>query len=292
VALVIDPATGVPRVDVLSAAGEFTANLRMEAKLTGSGGDYTPALDLFDALKTGQGAAGDALTSLTQGFFFDAVEDLAVSEHDANMEQRTNEIAGLIGFHNQEAVGRLDNLGSQYDAISMLINQVSVDIQQLATQGDVNGVRESLEEFQMAVFQYLWGIEFDEDGNPIFESITRISSLARTRLDLQVVHSSAASGQYKSFLVLATENGAMADDTAITTVVAFSPNDYSPTLIEDYEVVEIAPGLIRLDVDLWGNLNSTKTFMILAEHSNHDFGSDTHRGAILFSANADGANGN
>jgi hypothetical protein len=99
VALVIDPATGVPRVDVLSAAGEFTANLRMEAKLTGSGGDYTPALDLFDALKTGQGAAGDALTSLTQGFFFDAVEDLAVSEHDVNMEQRANEIAGLIGFH-------------------------------------------------------------------------------------------------------------------------------------------------------------------------------------------------
>jgi len=106
-----------------------------------------------------------------------------------------------------------------------------------------------------------------------------------------VVHSSAASGQYKSFLVLATENGAMADGTVITTVAAISPNDYTPTLIEDYEVVEIAPGLMRLDVDLWGHLNSTRTFLFLAEHSNHEFGNDTHKGAVLFSTRGDGANG-
>jgi hypothetical protein len=283
VILTPDGVTGLPRVDVLTVPGTFTARLEMLAKLgTAPTGSFSPALNLFDSLNTPSGGTDLAQTSLSHGFFFESPTVLSLVEHDVNMQGRADLLAGQLGRHNLDALGYLMGLGVDHVAISTKIMELRQLIDLLATGNDVDAVRRSFEEFQQVLLQFLWGVEFDEaTGEPIMESITQISSLARTKLDLQVISPPQGKNPFvTNMLVLATENGEMVNAT-IDFVAAIPADPNTPHTPVMFEATDIKPGLIRLNFSLIGPASSAKMFLILAKHSDHEFRDDVHHGAIL-----------
>ncbi len=296
VPLQLSAITGLPSLDVQVQGAPFTANLQMLAREVGAL-NYEPALDLFDRLPTDPNQSEQAQTSFSSGFFFEALSGgLSIEEHDANMQQQTEAIEGLIEFHNLETVGRLQGLGSDHDDMNQRLNQIANDIADLSDQGgvdpdDIDRILQSLQNFQSEVFQFLWGIELDANGEPNFDNVTPISTLARTKLDLQVVQPDKSSKSGKSgkskkglrnMLILATENGEMVGDVNIVVVAEISDNGFVPTIIQDFYAQEIAPGLLSLEFT--SSAKSAKdggTILVITEHSDHDFGDQSHRGAIL-----------
>jgi hypothetical protein len=109
--------SGTTRVNVL-ANSSFSVNVLFEAldPITGSWG---PALDVFDNLPTPHPPAENlANTSFEQGFFFDAVADLSVAEHDDNMQARADEIVGKLDFLTLEEAGHFAQLVAEHADLS------------------------------------------------------------------------------------------------------------------------------------------------------------------------------
>ena len=98
---------GSPTVDVLTYPA-FTVQVLFEAEDPNNPGVYEPALELYDVLPTSSTTEELANTTFDQGFFFEeSSASLSLAEHDANMQNRADEIAALLDFLTIDTVNRL-----------------------------------------------------------------------------------------------------------------------------------------------------------------------------------------
>lgn len=298
-------ATFIPsttRVNVL-ADGDFSVNVLFEAKTPSSA--WTPALTLFDSLPTSPPPAEElANTSFAQGFFFDA-DDLSVAEHDDNMQDRADQIVGLINFLTLEEAGHFADLGQAHDdlaaALATLQNTANMGPQLLSAisqqldsqQQELFGVilciwveygcppqappgAPSLASMAMDLGELLAGMDWaKEDIGTILENLTSIiehleANVVPTEIDLEVITTGNASGNSRMFLVLSKVHGVPTTATLSATAAPTSgQSGYSLTPVASTSVV-LAPGVQQLTLNLPGNLSSTKAFLINAERVGPD----------------------
>ena len=101
-----------PTVDVLTYS-DFAVNVLFEAEIPDSPGTFAPALEVYDALPTSSTTEELANTTFVQGFFFEeAAGGLSLTEHDANMQGRADEIFGLLDFLRIETINRLTDINA------------------------------------------------------------------------------------------------------------------------------------------------------------------------------------
>jgi hypothetical protein len=202
--LEVNTVNGLPYANVISANGQFVANLGMEARLSGTTA-WEGALDLFDRLDT----TGDGLviTSFNNGFFFDLAgsggDGLSLEEHDANMVNQAGSIAGDLEFLTIESVNRLTDLGVKADTLEDLvrglsnneltellgragtIDQLVRDLTDLHSGGpdapSSDEIRQIVEDSRNELTQiitFLWGVAPGGEGFPDPDDVPQISELS------------------------------------------------------------------------------------------------------------------
>ena len=267
-----------PGIEVLGA-GVFTANLLFEAQ---HNGPWTPLLDLFDALPTVPGPlpglGGPAVTSFTQGFYFDGAF-LTLAEHDQNITDQLNAVKSDTGFLFQDiplkfnsVFGSLGDLQEQVGAIpvslSDLQNQVENipnslspqfgDIQQSidmlkdmlpmegaapATPEDVRQAKDELVEILLTVSGIL--------PCPPDAPAQLCDLIDLGEIDVEIVDSSHSRGRNeKRWIVQTTLNGRPVD-VALSGLLAVRVGKHDPAEVEDITlqaVIRVPP--VFLDTDL------------------------------------------
>ncbi len=228
---------GLPFVDVIGAMGEFVVNVKMQAKLIQPPGQWMGALDLFDGLNT----TGDglAITSFNNGFFFElaggGTGELSLSEHDANLVSRTDQILGDLEFLTIESVNRLTDLGADADTLESLVrglsnNQVAELLDRTGTLdqllreltalhgGNTGGlgadevaqiVANSRDEL-VEIIVFLWGLSPGGEEFPDPDTIPQISELS-TQASLDALAESLASLLADQDATLADQSGTLAN---------------------------------------------------------------------------------
>jgi hypothetical protein len=350
-----------PTVNVL-LHGDFDVNVLFEA-LNPVTSAWGPALDVFDALDTPEPPAEMlANTTFEQGFFFDEVAGLLLSEHDANMQERAEEIVGLLGHltaeelghflqlnanHNEHAenmqnraieiVGKLDDLSSAEAShfLQLVAEHVNLsakldtllgaggnegqlmDIQSAIAENSqkimdvliaINNLPNILPDIQRldkvnddltGLIACLWigvlcpdgvpdgttnlglmaldlaeilaGIDWaKEDIETILEDLATLkdehaSNVVPTAIELDVTHSDPASGKSQVFLVLSKVHGVPTTAALSVTAAPASGQSGFSLVPVSFTLVELAPGVQQLTVEVDGNLSSTQTFLIIAE---------------------------
>ncbi len=228
---------GLPFVDVIGAIGEFVVNIKMQARLIQPPGQWMGALDLFDSLNT----TGDglAITSFNNGFFFElaggGTGELSLSEHDANLVSRTDQILGDLEFLTIESVNRLTDLGADADTLESLVRGLSNN--QLAELLDRTGTLDQLlreltdlhggntggisadevaqivaasREELVDIIVFLWGLSPGGEGFPDPADIPQITDLS-TQASLDALAESLAGLLANQDATLAEQSGTLAD---------------------------------------------------------------------------------
>lgn len=203
-ALEMNTVNGLPYVNVINATGQYVANLKMEARLSGST-TWEGALDLYDRLST----TGDglALTSFNHGFFFNLAGagggGLTLEEHDSNMVDQTGSLAGDLEFLTIESVNRLTDLGVRTETIENLvrgltnselaelldrtgtIDQLVRELTDLHSGGEsgpsLDEIRQIVGDSREELIQiiiFLWGLSPGGEGFPDPADVPQISDLS------------------------------------------------------------------------------------------------------------------
>jgi len=291
---------GLPRLDVLAVNGNFSVNMKLEAL----SGTWRGALDVYDALET----VGDGLTrmSVWDAFFIDSSMGMSIDEHDANMNNRADEILGAIDFLQGETQGRMDNLSNTTNDIHNLLFDVQNRMFDIAQRSDVERLKDNFNELIQILIQ-LWGIHMNPDGTPDPSTITLISSLARestvqdlrsevqnvrsniddlsaqisgldtkmnligSSVKLEVISSERASHRDKRFIILSSVDG-LEVDAQITGVEIIREKRRQGFTVDpaSFTAEIIATGLTDLQIDLPQHGHSAKIFRIFAEYTTPD----------------------
>ena len=303
---------GTATVDVLLNPS-FSVNVLFEAQDPNTS-IWGPALDVFDALDTPPPPAEMlANTSFEQGFFFIELEGLSIAEHDGNMQDRADQIVGLLDFLTLETQGYFMQLAGEHDALQQQLNalltaggneeQLQI-IQSLVADNnqklmdilfslpeppeDVTPLiaclwigfmcpqqvppdAPTLSEMSMDLIEILDGIDWaKEDIGKIMEDLASIidelnANVVPTAIDLEVIHSNAASGPSHVFLVLSTVHGVPTTAAISVSAAPASGNAGFSLIPVGAAAIELAPGVQQVSVDLPGDLKNTQAFLITAE---------------------------
>lgn len=296
----VNSMSGLPFVDVITINGQFSVNLRMEAKLSNAS-VWEPALDLFDRLSTDPIGEGLAQTSFRSGFFFElSGGGLSLEAHDANMNAKGNQLRNDIDFLQGETVGRLSQLLNDTNTIEQLIRQIPPPNQgggDYPTADEIRSiVSERLQEITNILI-FLWGVDASQ-GPPDPSTITLISDLAteeqllavtnqiyglqqklealeekiitqqeKTNLVLEIVNPRGAYGKSRKLLVLSKENGQPVNVTIVAIQAIVTKKKHASSLVDvNFTSSSLANGLVELKLNLHSSLKHTKTFTIKAQH--------------------------
>jgi hypothetical protein len=246
-------------VDIMAAGGSFQVNLLFEAN---DGGGWEPALDFYDAYPTAPDADPDALTSLEQGFFYDAIIDMTVSQHDANIQARLDSIDGVLDFMKIDIINRLKLIAADVTLILGKVMWIQDEIPKLATSKQAEEIKEKIDNLQNFVICLWIGDAMfpacPPDVPPGFElpSILKLTEalaafhadfLASQEIDVEASKVTYSRG-LEAMVVLTKLNG-VPTDAKITSVVALVPDPpgviYRPV---PYDATPVGPGVQMLSI--------------------------------------------